>query len=80
MFGYMLIIESKVDVEQRFVNRDYNNINLVTNAFQAPGFYEKWGFQCEYKRENLHHPQLTKLFFIIYFSGSERTQGTIGEE
>ena len=38
--GTMLIRK----VEKYFENKNFNNINLVTNAFQAPEFYKKCGF------------------------------------
>lgn len=54
-------------LEEHFKNKGYNNINLVTNAFQAPDFYKKCGYQVEFVRENKSNPQLTKTFFIKYF-------------
>jgi ribosomal protein S18 acetylase RimI-like enzyme len=35
-----------------FKNKGYNNINLVTNGFQAAEFYKKCGFKQEFIREN----------------------------
>lgn len=60
--GSMLLRE----VEDRFVNKGYNNINLITNEFQAAGFYKKCGFEVEFIRENKENPKLTKTFFIKY--------------
>ena len=54
-------------VEEHFKDKGFNNINLVTNEFQAPKFYEKCGFSLEFKRENKENPQLTKYFYIKYF-------------
>lgn len=54
-------------LEQLFKGKGYNNINLVTNGFQAPGFYKKCGYQVEFVRENKSNPKLTKTFFIKYF-------------
>jgi len=54
-------------LEESFKNKGYNNINLVTNAFQAPEFYTKCGYQIEFIRENKKNPKLTKTFFIKYF-------------
>ena len=45
----------------------FNNINLVTNSFQAPGFYEKCGFKLEFIRKNEKNPKLTKYFYVKYF-------------
>jgi len=53
-------------LEDKFRNSGYNNINLVTNAFQAPEFYKKCGFQVEFVRVNKTDPRLTKTFFIKY--------------
>ncbi len=49
-----------------FNGRGFNNINLVTNAFQAPGFYKNCGFELEFVRENKSNPKLTKYFFVKY--------------
>lgn len=55
------------EVEYRFANnRKYNNINLVTSAFQAVEFYKKCGFKVEFIRKNKTNPKLTKTFFIKY--------------
>ena len=59
------------DLTNRFKGQGYNNINLITNAFQAPKFYEKCGFQIEFVRENKHNPKLTKKFFIKHFNNME---------
>lgn len=61
--GTMLIRK----VEKYFENKNFNNINLVTNAFQAPEFYKKCGFTLEFIRENKENPRLTKYFFVKYF-------------
>ena len=53
-------------VEQRFKDDGFNNINLVTNEFQAPDFYKKCGFELEFVRKNEHNPKFTKYFFIKY--------------
>ena len=53
-------------VEKHFANKGFNNINLVTNNFQAPKFYEKCGFELEFVRENKKNPKLTKYFFVKY--------------
>lgn len=54
--------------ENYFKDKGFNNINLVTNAFQAPKFYEKCGFELEFVRENKENPKLTKYFYVKYFS------------
>lgn len=53
-------------VEEYFKNKGFNNINLVTNDFQAPKFYKKCGFELEFTRENKKNPKLTKYFFVRY--------------
>lgn len=54
-------------LEEHFKGKGYNNINLVTSSFQAPGFYKKCGYEVEFVRENKTNPMLTKTFFIKYF-------------
>lgn len=54
-------------VEKYFAGKNFNNINLVTNEFQAPEFYKKCGFKLEFVRENKDNPKLTKYFFVKYF-------------
>ena len=53
-------------VEEYFEGKSFNNINLVTNDFQAPKFYEKCGFELEFIRKNKSNPKLTKYFFVKY--------------
>jgi GNAT superfamily N-acetyltransferase len=53
-------------VEQHFSGKSFNNINLVTSAFQAPQFYEKCGFTLEFIRENLSNPLLSKHFYVKF--------------
>lgn len=55
-------------LENSYEGKGFNNINLVTSAFQAPAFYEKCGFELEFKRVNTSNPRLTKFFFVKYFS------------
>ncbi len=57
-------------LENRFKNKGFNNINLVTSAFQAPGFYRKCGYVEEFIRENNHNPRLSKSFFVKFFEDS----------
>lgn len=54
-------------VVEHFSGKGFNNVNLVTNEFQSPQFYEKCGFTLEFKRRNVENPKLTKYFFIKYF-------------
>ena len=54
------------EVEDRFISKGYNNINLVTSEFQATEFYKKCGFEVEVIRKNKQNPKLTKTFFIKY--------------
>jgi ribosomal protein S18 acetylase RimI-like enzyme len=72
-FGIKLI----QNLEERFKNKGFNNINLVTSAFQAPEFYKKCGFKLEFVRKNFKNPKLTKYFFIKYFNDIVQTQGVI---
>uniref|UniRef100_A0A0Q9YPM8 Acetyltransferase (GNAT) family protein n=2 Tax=Candidatus Berkiella aquae TaxID=295108 RepID=A0A0Q9YPM8_9GAMM len=62
-------------LEMQFEGEGFNNINLVTSAFQAPEFYKKCGFSVEFVRENKKNPQLTKTFFVKYFADETQTQG-----
>lgn len=62
-------------LEARFKNQGYNNINLVTNNFQAPDFYKKCGFTKEFTRINKKTPSLSKIFFIKYFDATDQWQG-----
>lgn len=72
-FGKKLLKE----LENHFKGKGFNNINLVTSAFQAPGFYEKCGFQIEFVRENKKNPKLSKTFFVKFFDDDIQTQGIL---
>ena len=65
------------ELESMFEGKGFNNINLVTSAFQAPVFYEKCGFTAEFHRENKHHPKLSKTFFVKFFKNEDQCQGLI---
>lgn len=65
------------NLEESFKNTGYNNINLVTNGFQAAEFYKKCDFKQEFVRENKQNPKLTKFFFIKHFDNPIQTQGII---
>jgi len=64
-------------LEDHYTGKGYNNINLVTNSFQAACFYEKCGFEVEFIRENKHHPKLSKIFFVKYFDGGGQCRGVL---
>ena len=53
-------------VEEKFREEDLDNINLVTNEFQAVGFYEKIGFHEEYVRVNRYDHRLNKHYMVKY--------------
>jgi predicted acetyltransferase/N-acetylglutamate synthase-like GNAT family acetyltransferase len=73
--GYgTLLVQS---LENQFKGQGFNNINLVTSAFQAPDFYKKCGFTPEFTRINTKNPQLTKTFFVKFFNEEIQTQGML---
>ena len=51
------------ELEKHFEGQNYSNISLVTNEFQAPGFYEKCGYSLEFVRKNERFPLFSKYFF-----------------
>ena len=67
-------------LENHFEGKGFNNMNLVTSAFQAPEFYKKCGFTAEFVRENKVNPKLTKTFFVKYFKNQIQMQGIIKSE
>ncbi|HEX2549595.1 MAG TPA: GNAT family N-acetyltransferase [Gammaproteobacteria bacterium] len=75
-YGLQLLQE----LENHFEGKRFNNINLVTSAFNAPEFYKKCGFKLEFVRENKINPKLTKTFFIKYFKNKHQTQGVLKNE
>ncbi len=54
-------------VENYFRNKEFENINLTTYAFQAPEFYQKCGYKIEFVRRNKENPKLDKYYLIKYF-------------
>jgi len=68
------------NLEDTFKNQGFNNINLVTSAFQAPQFYKKCGFTLEFTRENKANPTLTKHFFVKFFEDQNQHQGILERE
>ncbi|KTD24974.1 acyl-CoA N-acyltransferase [Legionella lansingensis] len=64
-------------LENHFKGQGFNNINLVTSAFQAPEFYKKCGFKAEFTRENKKNPKLSKTFFVKFFNEDSETQGIL---
>jgi ribosomal protein S18 acetylase RimI-like enzyme len=64
-------------LEEHFEGKGFNNMNLVTSAFQAPEFYKKCGFTVEFVRENKINSKLTKTFFVKYFKNETQSQGLL---
>ncbi|HAT4455397.1 TPA: GNAT family N-acetyltransferase [Legionella pneumophila] len=64
-------------LENHFKGQGFNNINLVTSAFQAPEFYKKCGFTAEFTRINKKNPKLSKTFFVKFFNEESETQGIL---
>lgn len=64
-------------LEHHFKGQGFNNINLVTSAFQAPEFYKKCGFMPEFTRINKKNPKLSKTYFVKFFNEESETQGIL---
>ena len=64
-------------LENKYKDSGYNNINLVTSAFQAPIFYENCGYELEFVRKNIFNPKLSKYFYIKYFDNEYQHKGII---
>ncbi|HAU0101632.1 TPA: GNAT family N-acetyltransferase [Legionella pneumophila] len=64
-------------LEHHSKGQGFNNINLVTSAFQAPEFYKKCGFIAEFTRINTKNPKLSKIFFVKFFNEESETQGIL---
>ncbi len=69
-FGTKLLHE----VDKIFCSQGFNNINLVTNKFRAPKFYEKCGFTSKFIRKN---PELNKYFYVKYFNDKRQSLGIV---
>ena len=64
-------------LEENFTGKGFNNINLVTSAFQAVEFYKKCGYEVEFFRKNKKNPKLSKTFFIKYLDKENQHQGLL---
>ncbi|KTD37318.1 GNAT family N-acetyltransferase [Legionella oakridgensis] len=64
-------------LENHFKGQGFNNINLVTSAFQAPEFYKKCGFTAEFTRINKKNPKLSKTFFVKFFNEDSEMKGIL---
>lgn len=51
------------EAEGLFPDREIDFIHLVTNRFQAPGFYEKCGYALEFVRKSPADPKYDKYYF-----------------
>lgn len=49
--------------EELFLDREIDYIHLVTNGFQAPGFYEKCGYDLEFMRKSPYDSKYDKYYF-----------------
>jgi ribosomal protein S18 acetylase RimI-like enzyme len=67
-------------LEEKFQDKGFNNINLVTSEFQAPDFYRKCGFTQEFTRVNKQNPKLTKYSFVKFFNDENQQQGVLNCE
>ncbi|HAT8124913.1 TPA: GNAT family N-acetyltransferase [Legionella pneumophila] len=67
-------------LENHFKGQGFNNINLVTSAFQAPEFYKKCGYTAEFTRLNNKNPKLSKTFFVKFFNEDSETKGIFKAE
>lgn len=75
--GYgRFLVES---LEAHFKGQGFNNINLCTNDYNAPGFYEKLGFIKEFTRINTRNPKFNKSFYVKFFDEDNQTQGLLLE-
>lgn len=51
------------EAEGLFPDREADYIHLVTNGFQAPGFYEKCGYTLEFVRKSPKDSRYDKYYF-----------------
>ena len=54
------------ELEDFIDGKGFEKMTVDTYAFQAPEFYERFGFKVECIREGRANPKLTKYFFIKY--------------
>jgi len=59
-------------VQTHYKDQGFSNINCCTNEFQAPGFYERCGFELEFVRKNKENPKLNKYFYVKHLDGANR--------
>lgn len=52
-----------VEAEGLFPDRETDYIHLVTNGFQAPGFYAKCGYTLEFVRKSPKDSRYDKYYF-----------------
>lgn len=62
------------EAERLFPEREIDFIHLVTNGFQAPGFYEKCGYTLEFVRRSPYDPRYDKYFFSKDISSRRETR------
>ena len=53
-------------MEEYFIGKGFEHINLTTYEFQAPEFYKKCGYEVEYIRKDKTEPKLNKYYLIKY--------------
>ncbi|MBT3260952.1 GNAT family N-acetyltransferase [bacterium] len=61
-------------VWEKFSNQGYDNLNLDTYRFQAPDFYQKYGFKLDFIRKNKTNSKLDKYFFVKEFQHEKQPQ------
>lgn len=70
------------EAEGLFPEREIDYIHLVTNGFQAPGFYEKCGYTLEFLRKSPKDPRYDKYYYSkrLYRQRRAKKEGSpIGE-
>ncbi len=51
------------EAEKLFPEREIDYAHLVTNGFQAPGFYERCGYTLEFVRRSPKDPKYDKYYY-----------------